>query len=109
MHLLHLAVAKKDKGTGKRSRRSLEESTDDNIRDLTQAQVRACLADIKKNENYCDYLVVRKEQALIETEKAKLAIRKLKLEYEMLKIEIERKADMLDAASLADRLKKATE
>ena len=88
---------------------TLEDSTDDNIRDLTQAQVRACLADIKKNEDYCNYLVVRKEQSLIETEKAKLEIKTLKLKYEMLKIEVERKADMLDVATMTEHLMKATE
>ena len=88
---------------------TLEDSTDDNIRDLTQAQVRACLADIKKNEDYCNYLVVRKEQSLIEPEKAKLEIKTLKLKYEMLKIEVERKADMLDVATMAEHLMKATE
>ena len=76
------------------------------LRDLTQAQVRACLEDIKKNEDYCSVLVMKKKNLKYENEKAKFEIKKLKLEY---KFKVENKAGMLNAVAMAEMLKKASE
>ena len=64
---------------------------------------------MKKNEDYGSVLNMKKEKLKYENEKAKLEIKKLKLEYKLLKIEVENKAGILDAAAMAERLKKASE
>ena len=75
--------------------------------DLTTAQVRACQADIDKNELYSEFvndkskliaLQLKREQ--LQIRKEELAYKKLKLEYNMLKIELEDRA-----GQLSDKLK----